>query len=119
MPTEDLMDRTLRWMSENLSGAQRAVHPPGHKKAGTPCTNSGTGVLVCCYIDALGKVLAKGQRGTQKRFQTFVRECMLDFLQAGSTKSLPPTPSGKVGGEEWLYEIYRCGFIHGFFPGKA
>jgi hypothetical protein len=104
-------------MMENLSGAQRAVHPEGHAKAGTYCTNSGTGILVCCYIDALGKVLTKGKKGNRKRFDAFVHSCMQEFLGAGSTKELPPTPSGKPGGDAWLYEVYRCGFIHGFYPG--
>jgi hypothetical protein len=106
-------------MSENLSGAQRAVHPPGHPNAGTHCTNSGTGIIVCCYINALGKVLRKGQPGDSERFKTFVRECMPDFLNAGSTRSLPPTPRRQVGGEYWLYEVYRCGFVHAFYPDRA
>ena len=89
---EDAMDRTLRWMTENLSGAQRAVHPPGHEHAGKHCSNSGTGVLACCCIDALGKVLLKGKKGIRKRFDAFVHGCMQDFLKAGSTKALPKTP---------------------------
>lgn len=110
------MDRTLRWMSENLGGAKRAVHPPGHKNAGDYCTNSGTGILVCCYINALGKVLCKGKGRDGERFRTFVRTCMQDFLNAKSTQSLPRTPRGNTGGEHWLYEVYRCGFVHQFYP---
>jgi len=120
MATEHPMDRTLRWMSENLAGAQRAVHLPGHEDAGKPCTNSGTGIIVCCYINALGKVLLKGQGKDHQRFKGFVTQCMQPFLQAGSTKALPPpTKTKKPGGEEWLYHVYRCGFIHGFYPGNA
>jgi len=27
----------------------------------------------------------------------------------------PPTPRGRPGsGDEWLYEVFRCGFIHGY-----
>ena len=52
---EDLFDRTLRWMGENLDGANRAVSPHGHPRAGTPCTNSGTAIIVCCYITHLGR----------------------------------------------------------------
>jgi len=118
MPTEDLMDRTLRWMQENLSGALNAKYPTGHAKAGEHCTNSGTGIIVCCYINALGKVLMKGKGRDHERFKKFVRDCMPDFLSAGSTKKLPPAPSGRVGGEYWLYEEYRCGFVHAFYPGQ-
>jgi hypothetical protein len=25
-------------------------------------------------------------------------------------------PRGRTGGDEWLYEVFRCGFIHGY-PG--
>lgn len=113
---EDLMDKTLRWMAENLDGAQKAVYAPEHEKAGRRCTNSGTGLIACCYINALGKVLLKGQPGDPARFKKFVTECMQDFLQAGSTKALPPTPKGGTGGEDWRYHIFRCGFVHGFYP---
>ena len=112
------MDRTLRWMRENLSGARRAVHPPGDPHAGAPCTNSGTALLTCCYIDALGKVLLRGKGGNKQRFLRFVRGCMKEFLDAASTRALPPAPSGRSGGDEWLWE-YRCGFVHGFFPPNA
>jgi hypothetical protein len=103
-------------MSENLTGARDAVHPAGHKNAGDHCTNSGTGIITCCYINALGKVLLKGQLGDGRRFRAFVTTCMQDFLQADSTKALPPTPRNQVGGEHWLYEVYRCGFVHAFYP---
>lgn len=122
-PNEHVMDRTLRWMSENLTGAQNAVHPPGHENAGEHCTNSGTGLIVCCYINALGKVLlkggGKGHGKDQRCFKEFVRECMQDFLQAQSTKALPRTPGGRTGGEDWLYHVFRCGFVHGFYPPGA
>src|SRR5687767_3586737 len=99
---EDLMERTLRWMGENLGGAHRATHPPEHRAAGTPCTNSGTGIIVCCYIDALGKVLLRGRGGVENRFRGFVNECMTDFMQAESTKKLPTRPGIKAGaGDSW------------------
>ena len=115
---EDTMDKTLRWMGENLDGAQRAVHPAGHPNAGEHCTNSGTGILVCCYINALGKVLLKGGGRDNERFKAFVTECMPDFLTAKSTLKLPRTPKNRSGGEEWLYEVYRCGFVHAFYPDR-
>ena len=119
---EDTFDRTLRWMTENLNGAYSAKHPEGHPHAGDHCTNSGTCIIVCSYINALGKVLYKGgplsYRGRDfARFQKFLRLCMSDFLSESNTLVLPPTPKGNVGGEYWLYEVYRCGFIHGFYPG--
>jgi hypothetical protein len=49
----DLLDRTLRWMGDNLQGAYTAKYPPEHAKAGQYCVNSGTCILVCCYINAL------------------------------------------------------------------
>jgi hypothetical protein len=52
---EDECERKLRWMTENLNGAYAAKHPEGHKNAGKHCTNSGTCIIVCCYINALGK----------------------------------------------------------------
>ena len=118
------MDRRLRWMTENLNGAYTARHPEGHPRAGDHCTNSGTCIIVCCYINALGKVLLKGgppKRGRLKhprpdfaRFQEFLRLCMSDFLSESNTIGLPPTPRERTGGDEWLYEVFRCGFIHGF-----
>lgn len=121
--SEHLMDKTLRWMDENLEGAYTATYPAGHAKAGKHCVNSGTCILVCCYINALGKVLLKGgptswKRRDFKRFREFLRYCMSDFLTESDSKALPPTPLGnKRGGDEWLYEVFRCGFVHSFYPG--
>ncbi len=124
MVREDTVERTLRWMTENLMGAYNATHPPGHPHAGDHCTNSGTCILVCCYINALGKVLLKGgplKRGRLRhprpdfaRFREFLRLCMSDFLSESCATGLPPTPRGQIGGDEWLYEVFRCGFIHGY-----
>jgi hypothetical protein len=120
---EDTVEKTLRWMSENLNGAYTAVHPQDHRYAGKHCTNSGTCVLVCCYINALGKVLLRGgpPRGRPRRdfarFREFLAFCMNDFLTESRTRSLTNTPRGNCGGDEWLYEVYRCGFVHGFYPG--
>jgi hypothetical protein len=123
---EDAMGRTLRWMEENLMGAYNAVHPEGHRNAGTPCTNSGTIIIACCYVNALGKVLLKGgphKRGGSSsesrdyvRFREFLHLCMSDFLVESSSIVWPATPKGRSGGDGWLYEIYRCGLVHGY-PG--
>jgi len=122
---EDLMDRTLRWMCENLHGAYTATYAPGHPKAGQYCVNSGTCILVCCYINALGKVLLKGGPASRrdrdfKRFREFLRRCMTDFLSESSRNPLPPTPVGhSTDGDKWLYEVFRCGFVHSFYPGTV
>lgn len=126
---EDAIEQRLRWMTENLNGAYMARHPEGHLGAGEFCTNSGTCIIVCCYINALGKVLLKGgppKRGRSKhprpdfaRFQEFLRLCMSDFWDESSARSWPTTPRGRIGGDEWLYEVFRCGFIHGYPRGNV
>ncbi len=116
---EHPLDRTLRWMRANLSGALNAKYPAGHSAAGDHCTNSGTGTLICCYIDALGKVLCRGASGNRRHFAAFLTQCMEPFLTARSTKALPDIPGkgrGAGDGEAWLYEVYRCGFVHQFVP---
>ena len=103
---EDLLDRTLRWMRENLDGANRAVHPAGHSNEGKPCSNSGTAIIVCCYINALGKVLKKGKGRDNERFKFFVTECMTDFMNAASTKALPARAGlGAGAGDAWLCRV--------------
>ena len=58
---EDVMDRRLRWMRENIDGAYHATHPPGHENEGMHCTNSGTCIIVCCYMhDFLVQSNARG-----------------------------------------------------------
>jgi hypothetical protein len=121
--SEDAMDRRLRWMTENVTGAYNAQHPDGHPNAGNHCVNSGTCIIVCCYINALGKVLLKGgppkgghRRRDFERFNDFLQQCMRDFVTESSRRNWLPTPRGKTCGEEWLYEVFRCGFVHGY-PG--
>lgn len=117
---EDGVERTLRWMTENLMGAYKATHPLGHPDAGKPCTNSGTCIIVCCYINGLGKVLLKGgppkssPRRDFVRFQAFLRSCLNDFVRESDAMCLPLTPKKRSGGDEWLYEVFRCGFVHGY-----
>ena len=128
-PGEDAMEQRLRWMTENLTGAYMARHPEGHPNAGGYCTNSGTCIIACCYISALGKVLLKGgppkrgpsrhQRPDFARFQKFLQLCMSDFMIESSTVIWPNTPRGRIGGDEWLYEVFRCGFIHGYPAAKV
>jgi len=117
---EDAVERTLRWMTENLNGAYMAKHPEGHPNAGYHCTNSGTCIIVCCYINALGKVLLKGgppkrsPRRDFERFRKFLKFCMSDFLSESDAMGLPPMPKGRSGGDEWLYDGH---FAH--FPSLA
>jgi hypothetical protein len=118
---EHVVEKTLRWMTENLRGAYNAKHPPGHPKAGNHCVNSGTCILVCCYINALGKILLKGGPTSKRdrdfmRFREFLQRCMRDFLNESNTRGLPSTPGGRSGGDGWLYEVFRCGFVHSFYP---
>ena len=105
---EDLMDRTLRWMTDNVRGAYTAVHPAGHPDAGAFSVNSGTCVLVCCYINALGKVLLKGgpprRRGgqrTRKDFERF-RELM-DMLMPSWRLRREELNRAPLAHEEWRY----------------
>jgi hypothetical protein len=110
-------------MTENVMGAYNATHPPGHPSAGKHCTNSGTCIIVFCYMNGLGKVLLKGKRPKSGRpdfvrFKTFVSLCMKDFLKESDERDLKATPKGKYGGDEWLYEVFRCGFVHGY-PDKV
>ena len=105
---ESKMDERLRWMSENVQGAYNARHPAGHIKDGGDdhCTNSGTCILVFCYMEALGKVLLKGNHGSGRRFQEFVERCMPDLdseLQA----------RGLVKRHAWFYGNFRNAFVHG------
>lgn len=126
---EDAMDRTLRWMMDNVLGAYTAVYDPTHPRKGDFCVNSGTCLLVCCYINSLGKVLLKGGppksrggvsvRRDFERFREFLRCCLSDFQSESAQKALPLTPKGRTGGDEWLYEVFRCGFVHGFYPGTS
>jgi hypothetical protein len=106
---EDFMDKRLRWMEENVNGAYNAVHPQGHDQEGGHCTNSGTCILVCCYIEALGKVIMKGQPGSKARFKEFLRVCMNDFLAESNARTDLTLP-----GDELLYKVFRCGFVHGY-----
>jgi len=122
MPEDDF-DKSLSYFAENVNGAYEAVHPEGHDREGKRCSCSGTAIIVCCFINGLGKVLwkqqaAKQQRGGPRprkdflRFQRFLQDCMSDFLNESNARGLPPLPDGKTRGDEWLYQVYRCGFVN-------
>lgn len=118
---EDLLTKTLRWMEENLDGAYHAVYPAGHDKAGKPCTNSGTALITFAYMGILGKVLCKGgppnsTRRDFDRFTAFLHQCMPDFKEESDRHAFLFTPKARTGGEEWLYEVYRNGFAHTYYP---
>jgi len=72
---------------------------------------SAAALIACCYIDALGKVVAKHTTAKPvphpQRFKAFIDAHMPDFRQECTAK----------GGEhsvEVLYTRYRCGFVHQF-----
>jgi hypothetical protein len=44
---------------------------------------------------------------------------MPDFLKESDALGLPLTPRARTGGDEWLYEVYRCGFVHGYPSAKV
>ena len=108
-PGEGKMEKRLRWMSENVQGAYNARHPDGHIKDGGDdhCTNSGTCILVSCYMEALGKVLLSGKHGPGRRFQEFVERCMPDF-----DSELKAT--GRIEPHAWFYSKFRSAFVHGY-----
>jgi hypothetical protein len=111
---KDEMERRLRWMEETLDGAYNAVHPEGHRNAGGHCISSGICIIAFCYIEALGKVLLKGKGGNFRRFQEFLKRCMSDFISESEAMDFPPTPGGWTEGDEWLWKVFRCGFVHGY-----
>jgi hypothetical protein len=67
-------------------------------------------------MNALGKVLRRGKHGDFERFREFLSTRMKYFLAESDTLALPATPSGHSGGDRWLYEVFRCGFVHAFYP---
>jgi hypothetical protein len=125
-PGEDDMDQRLRWMRENVLGAYHAKHehnPSPPKDQSGHCTNSGTCIIVCSYINGLGKVLWKGKEPKQRkgqprvrphflRFQKILHDCMPDFMKESNARTDLPMP-----GDDLLYTKYRCGFVHGYPTG--
>src|ERR1051325_10386332 len=85
-PREDAMDRRLRWMREKVSGAYHAKHehnPSPPEDQSGHCTNSGTCIIVCCYINGLGKVLWKEQQPKPIK-ESHDRELTLAFSKVPS-----------------------------------
>lgn len=98
---EDAVERTLRHMTENLTGAYNAQPPAGHPSAGHHCATSGTCILVCCYINALGNVLLKGgpsssRRRDFERFHELLRVCMSDFMAESTANLLSRLRRGRL-----------------------
>jgi len=124
---ESELERTTRYMLDNVHGAYESKYSPPHPAHGQPRVNSGTCLLICCYIGALGKALLYGGPAEKRegervrrdfeRFHEFVSRCMPDVEEEWASKCFPPTPKGRLGATEWLYEVFRCGFVHGFYPG--
>ncbi len=72
--------------------------------------NSTTGLVACCYMDALGKVGQQGKRAYS--LNAFAQAHMPDLVAECTAK----------GGDytlNTLYVVYRCGFTHTFASAKA
>jgi len=67
--------------------------------------NSVTGLLCCCYMDALGKVTLQGKQGY--RLNTFAQRHMPDLVAECTAK-------GGSYSLQTLYTVYRNGFVHQF-----
>jgi len=133
-PYEEEFQKVLRWMRENLnlvsaiyqttSGTLafdpavtlgpkgmpiRGVAPaPGN--VGSWLLNSVTGLVACCYMDALGKVGQQGKRPYS--LNGFAQAHMPDLVAECTAK----------GGDytlNTLYVAYRCGFAHTFASANA
>lgn len=77
--SEDLMTKTLRWMEDNLEGADKAVYPVGDDKAGEHCTNSGRALITFVHRDPWQSALQGGpprkearQDRDYRRFSAFL-----------------------------------------------
>lgn len=126
---EEAFLRVLRWMRENIDLASSiyrtkskvpAIDPSlcldseGHpKRKGTNIPldldswflNSVTGLVCCCYMDALGKIIRKGKRGYG--LNTFATAHMPDLVAECDAKE-------ENFSLHTLYKTYRCGFVHQF-----
>jgi hypothetical protein len=106
-PGEDAMAQRLRWMEENVDGAYHARHPKGHDEEGGYRTNSGTCILVSCYMEALGKVLMRGTSGPGRRFREFLQRCMGDLISEAKARGIADPP-------RWFYAEFRSAFVNGY-----
>ena len=99
--------------------------------------NSTLALTCCCYIAALGKVASEGdtERCDRAIFESFIDRYMKDFNR--ESKSLKDTVaalgiaekhaphvlrrrrcsfSGGNAATAAFYKVYRCGFVHSFWP---
>jgi hypothetical protein len=126
---EEAFLRVLRWMRENIdvvSSVYRTnakavsvdtalnLDADGHpRRSGSDLPpdldswflNSATGLVCCCYMDALGKVVLKGQGG--HRLNTFATAHMPDLVAECDAKK----GTFSLG---TLYKVFRNGFVHQF-----
>ena len=97
------LEQALLSMKTSVRDVYEATHP-----ARTPETCH----IVCRWMTALGEMLWRGpvppDRSDFRRFERFVTECMPDLAAECAAKMFPPTPSGRAGGVEWLFEVFRC-----------
>ena len=74
------LNRMERWMLDDLAVANSVVHDGvGRQRR----ANSGTLLLICCYIDALGAFLAgRGRESFGRRHGVSVRQEFVAFVSA-------------------------------------
>ncbi len=137
------LNRMERWMLDDLAVANGVVLDG----TGRQCrANSGTLLLICCYIDALGAFLAGRAResfgrrhgvSVRQEFVAFVNAYMDGFRAASRTRagaelrrsvmtdrcapgcgkpSYPPPAREKLTYTEILYVVFRNGLAHEFLP---
>jgi len=58
-------------------------------------------------MEALGKVLLRGEPGSRRRFKEFIEQCMTDL-----DSELKAT--GIINPHAWFYGTFRSAFVHGY-----
>ena len=130
---EEAFLRVLRWMRENIDVVSSVYRTEANAVAvdvalnldadGNPrrisddrppdldswFLNSATGLVCCCYMDALGKVILRGKGGY--RLNTFATAHMPDLVAECNAK-------GGTFSLETLYRLFRNGFVHQFAASK-
>lgn len=87
----------------------------GDNRVLQPKLNSAAALIVCCYMEALGKVLKEGDGSNIARFDRFVRR-YLDGWNKETGYNNPPFKSADRATRA-LYTQFRCGFAHQFANG--